>query len=86
MSKETSVFLLGIIIFFTGFSGLPSEYKEWIFIVSGVLLVVIGYRLRRQAFLKSIEHDGGEKKSEMFAESEQIEEEVLEENELREAT
>ena len=69
MSKETSVFVLGIVVFFTTFLGIPKEYKEWIFIVSGLLLVGIGYRLRRRAFLQSIENENGGRKSEMFEES-----------------
>lgn len=76
MSKETSVFVLGIVVFFTTFLGIPTEYKEWIFIVSGVLLVGIGYRLRRRAFLQSIEHDNGERRSEMFVESNGNQEDV----------
>jgi len=69
MSKETIVFILGTLVFFTSFLGLPKEYKEWIFIVSGVLLMFIGYRLRRNAFLKSIEHESGERRGGAFVES-----------------
>lgn len=69
MSKETSVFVLGIIVFFSTFLGIPTEYKEWIFIVSGGLLIAIGYRLRRQAFLRSIENESGERRDEMFVEN-----------------
>lgn len=69
MSKETTVFVLGIVVFFTTFLGIPTEYKEWIFIVCGVLLVMVGYRLRRNAFLQSIENGNGERKSEMFVEN-----------------
>ena len=69
MSKETSVFVLGIVVFFSTFLGLPTEYKEWIFIVSGALLIGIGYRLRRRAFLRSIENDSGERRSEEFVEN-----------------
>lgn len=69
MSKESTVFVLGVIVFFTSFLGVPSEYKEWIFIVSGVLLMGVGYRLRRLAFLKSLEHESGERRGEAFSES-----------------
>jgi len=76
MSKETMVFILGALVFFTSFLGVPREYKEWIFIVSGVLLMGIGYRLRRNAFLKSIEHESGERRGGAFVESEAINHEV----------
>ena len=69
MSKETGVFVLGIVVFFGTFSGLPTEYKEWIFIISGILLIGIGYSLRRRAFLQSIEHENGERRSDEFVES-----------------
>lgn len=69
MSKETFVFILGIIVFFTPFLGLPGEYKEWILIVSGILLIVTGYRLRRALFLRSLEHHSGERRGDAFVES-----------------
>ncbi len=69
MSKETIVFILGALVFSTSFLGVPSEYKEWTLIVSGVLLMAIGYRLRRNAFLKSIEHESGERRGGAFVES-----------------
>lgn len=69
MSKESSVFVLGGIVFFTSFLGVPSEYKEWISIVSGILLMAIGYRLRRIAFLRSLEHESGERRGDAFVEN-----------------
>lgn len=69
MSKETLVFVLGTIVFFSSFLGLPSEYKEWLLIISGVLLMAVGYRLRRNEFLKSLEHESGERRGHSFVES-----------------
>ncbi len=74
MSKESFVFLLGVIVLFSPFLGLPTQYKEWLLIVSGVLLMGIGYRLRRNAFLKSFEHESGERRGDAFVESVNIEE------------
>ncbi len=76
MSKETMVFILGAIILLTPFLGVPSDYKEWTFIVCGVLLMGVGYRLRRNAFLKSIEHESGERRGGAFVESDVTESEV----------
>lgn len=78
MSKETMVFVLGIVVFFSTFLGIPTEYKEWIFIASGGLLIVIGYRLRRQAFLRSIENESGERRDEMFVENISVDHESTE--------
>jgi hypothetical protein len=69
MSKETFVFILGIVVFFVPFLGLPGEYKEWILIGSGLLLIVTGYRLRRMLFLRSLEHHSGERRGDAFVES-----------------
>ena len=69
MSKESLVFTLGAIVFFVPFAGLPSQYKEWIFIACGILLIITGYRLRRRAFLKSLEHESGERRGDAFVES-----------------
>lgn len=69
MSKESLVFTLGAVVFFTSFTGLPSQYKEWLFIACGALLIITGYRLRRRAFLKSLEHESGERRGDAFVES-----------------
>lgn len=73
MSKETLVLVLGIVIFFTPFLGLPYQYKEWVLIVAGILLMAIGYRLRRQVFLESLQDEGGERRGDVFVESTVIE-------------
>ena len=72
MSKETLVFILGIVAFFTPFIGVPSEYKKWILIVIGGLLMSIGYVLRREAFLQSFTHESGERRANVFVESAQV--------------
>ena len=69
MSKETFVFALGFLVFFTSFLGLPSEYKQWIFVCTGIFLMIIGYGLRRKAFLQSLEFEAGERRGDAFVES-----------------
>lgn len=76
MSKESFVFVLGLIILFVPFIGLPREYREWILIGCGILLMGIGYRLRRLAFLKSFEHESGERRGNTFVESSAVRKEV----------
>ncbi len=68
MSRESFVFLLGFVVFFVPYLGIPREWKEWILIVIGVLLMFVGYKLRRAAFLRSIMHESGEHRSEAFVE------------------
>jgi len=68
MSKESFVFLIGALVFFSPFLGLPGEYKTRLLIGCGVLLMIIGYSLRRSAFLKSLEHESGERRGDAFVE------------------
>jgi hypothetical protein len=69
MSKEAFVFLIGFIVLLSPFLGVPRMYHEWLLIVCGVLLMGVGYQLRRRAFLHSIEHESGEKRGEAFVEN-----------------
>jgi len=69
MSRESFVFTIGIIIFLTPFLGFPGEYREGIVIAAGVFLMVVGYSLRRSAFLRSISDEHGERRADAFTES-----------------
>ncbi len=77
MSKESFVFLLGAIVLFVPFIGVPRDIKEWILIVCGVLLMGVGYRLRRIAFLRSLEHESGERRGDTFVESASVQREAI---------
>ncbi len=68
MSKESVVFVLGLIVFLTPFLGVPREGKDWILGISGVFLMFLGYQLRRQLFLLTLTK-GEERKSDAFSES-----------------
>jgi hypothetical protein len=69
MSRESFVFIIGIIIFLTPFLGFPREYRDGVVIAAGVLLMVVGYSLRRAAFLRSISDEHGERRADAFTES-----------------
>ncbi len=68
MSRESAVFLFGFIVFITPFLGIPREWKEWVCIILGALLMFLGYKLRRAAFLRSILHESGEHRADAFVE------------------
>ena len=61
MSKESSILLLGIIVAATQYSGLPSSWKNLIFFVSGVVIALLAFLLRRRRALNLFtppqEHD-----------------------------
>jgi hypothetical protein len=70
MSRESLVFLLGLVVFSTPFLGIPRDWKEWIFIGSGTLLMILGFSLRRSAFLRSLEDpETGVRRADAFVES-----------------
>ena len=69
MSQESLVFFLGFCTLLTPLLGIPSEWKEWTALVLGGLLIVLGYRLRRARYIRSLETTKGERRSEAFVES-----------------
>ena len=68
MSRESIVFTLGILLLVIPNLGIPESWKFYFFIVSGLLLVSIGYSLRKQAYLRSIERANGERGTDSFVE------------------
>lgn len=68
MSRESIVFTLGILLLVIPNLGVPESWKFYFFIVAGVLLVFIGYGLRRAAYLRSIKKANGESGTDSFVE------------------
>ncbi len=69
MSKETLVFLFGILLLIIPFLGIPAAWRQYLVVAIGVLLVMIGYGLRRAVFLKRIEQEDGNRVSDSFVET-----------------
>lgn len=69
MSREVLVILIGFLVFFTPFLGVPQSWKDGLLIAAGVFLMLIGFLLRRAAFLRSIDRGNGERQGELFLES-----------------
>lgn len=68
VSKESLIFFIGLVVFLTPFLGIPNAWKEIVFSVAGLLIMLLAYILRRAAFLRSID-DGTERRSDAFVES-----------------
>lgn len=68
MSRESLVFLLGVVIFFLPVIGVPPVWKEYALWVAGVLLVLLGLSLRRSAYRRRISQSG-ELRGDSFVES-----------------
>lgn len=69
MTRESIVVVLGIVVFFTPFLGIPDSWQQYIISGAGVLLLLIGYSLRRAAFHRRIERSESERGTDSFVES-----------------
>lgn len=69
MSKETLVFLFGIILTILPFLGIPIIWRQYAIFGVGILLIIIGYALRRKVFLEKIDHGNGERGTDSFVET-----------------
>lgn len=64
------VFIIGVVVCVTPFLGIPSDWKQIVFVVTGVLLMSLGYRLRYERFLRSIrDEETGEYRTDSFVEA-----------------
>jgi len=80
MSRESFVFVIGLIVFLTSFLGIPQDWKKFIFIAGGILLMILGYSLRRTAFLRSVDSGNGERRGDAFVERVHAKKEDFENN------
>lgn len=69
MTRESIIFLLGILLFFVPQLGIPADWKQYFYIGTSAILVIIGYTLRRREFLRRTAQANGEQANDSFAES-----------------
>lgn len=69
MSKETVVFFLGILLIVLPFLGVPEKWKTYAVISFGVVLILVGYMLRRSLYFSKIDRGNGERGDDSFTES-----------------
>lgn len=69
MSKETFIFLAGILLTIVPFIGVPLLWRQYTIFGIGIFLIFIGYVLRRQVFLDRIDRGDGERETDSFVES-----------------
>ena len=68
MSRESIIFVVGVLVILLPHLGVPDNWKAYIFTGLGVLLMILGYSLRRTAYLRSLEHKEGERRADSFVE------------------
>ena len=69
MSREVFVFIAGVLFLIVPHLGVPDQWKLYFYSGFGVVLIVIGYSLRRSAYLRSIDQGNGERGNDSFVES-----------------
>ncbi len=69
MTKGTLVFLLGLVTIVLPALGVPLFWKQILFGVMGIILVGIGYSIRRSQYLATLEYDGSVRSAETFVET-----------------
>ena len=69
MSKETIVFISGVLLTITPFLGVPESWRTGLVVGLGVILVLLGYALRRTTYLSRIDRGNGERGTNAFVET-----------------
>lgn len=69
MSQESLILVSGLLILLVPSLGIPNTYDRLILSVLGAMIAIVGYRLRRAAYLRSLETEHGERRGSAFVES-----------------
>ncbi|MCB9814297.1 hypothetical protein H6784_02650 [Candidatus Nomurabacteria bacterium] len=69
MSKETFVFIFGILLTIVPFLGVPEAWRQYAILGIGIILIFIGYALRRGVYLNEIDRGNGERGADSFVET-----------------
>ena len=69
MTKGTLIFLVGILLIIVPSLGIPLWWKQVAYVACGMLLIGIGYSLRRTQYLRTLDQDGTLRSGETFVET-----------------
>lgn len=72
MSRESIVFIIGLLLLVVPSLGIPDSWKFYFCIAVGVVLVIVGYSLRRASYIRSIENEDGERSTDSFKEQKMV--------------
>jgi len=67
--KESLVFLIGLILTVVPFIGVPESWRVGATVFFGIVLVLVGYALRRAVYLRQIDRGNGERGTNAFVET-----------------
>jgi hypothetical protein len=69
MSRESLIVLLGVCLFFIPHLGIPEVWRQYAVSTVGVVVIIIGYSLRRSAFHRRLERSAEERGTDSFVEN-----------------
>jgi uncharacterized membrane protein len=69
MRKAMFVCLVGFVLLVLPYLGIPTDFREYILVGAGVLLVLFGYMLMRDEILRRSDYGNGERGSDSFIET-----------------
>jgi hypothetical protein len=69
MSKETTVFVAGILLVIIPLLSIPETWRQYTIFGIGAVLMLIGYFLRRDLYLRRIDIGNGERGTDSFVET-----------------
>ena len=69
MTHGTFLFLLGLFLVTLPYLGIPSVWKNYVCVGLGVLIIILGYSLRRLQYLREIDLGNGHRGGETFVET-----------------
>ena len=72
MTKETLVFIFGILLTIVPFLGVPEQWSQYTIMGIGIILILIGYMLRRSVYLKKLDKGNGERGNDTFVETTEV--------------
>lgn len=69
MKSGTLVFFSGLLLVVLPYLGIPALWKQYTYLGIGVLLILLGYIVRRRQFLDEIDYGNGERGTDTFVET-----------------
>ncbi len=70
--KETLVFVAGILLTIVPFLGVPEAWRQYGILGIGIILILIGYSLRRAVYLRGLDKGNGERGNDSFIETTEV--------------
>jgi hypothetical protein len=71
MSKGTFLFIIGMLLIVVPYLGVPSAWKDYLYVLLGAVILLVGYAIRRTQYFIEIDRGNGERGGDTFVETTQ---------------